>query len=145
MNSRIGKILSCVLQENKDEFSSLLREEIFERINTNKKKHIPDVIERAVFYPKGHQTLNISEEKYENSVKVIPVLTELANKKGNISVVFSDNSETTITSNEAENLIYLHDSLNEENQIKLRSSLINSKESFKNCANFAQKYTKRKG
>ena len=39
------------------------------------------MIERAVFYPKGHQTLNISEEKYENSVKVIPVLTELANKK----------------------------------------------------------------
>jgi|TARA_R100000008_G_scaffold86719_2_gene81107 hypothetical protein len=145
MNSRIGKILSCVLQENKDDFSSLIREEIKERIKFNRKKQIPDMIEKVIFPPKDQQTLNINESQYENSVKFIPILNELAGKKGNISVIFSDNSETTVKPNEAENLIQLHDSLNEENQIKLRSSLIHSKESFKNFANFAEKYTKRKG
>jgi len=142
MSSIIDKILSCVLTEDKEKFSSLLRGEINERINSQRKTRIPDTIRDTIFPPKNQQTLNISEEQYTNSIKFIPILTELASKKGNISVVFSDNSETTISSDEVENLIKLHDSLNEENQIKLRSSLVTNKESFKNCANFAKKYTK---
>tara|TARA_R100000697_G_C5351018_1_gene171803 strand:- start:54 stop:485 length:432 start_codon:yes stop_codon:yes gene_type:complete len=139
---RIRKILDCVLKENKDDFSSLLREEIEYRVQNVKSKLSPHIIEKTIFNSEIKQTLNISEENYEESIKFIPILNELSNKKSNISVVFSDNSERVVTSREIENLIQLHDSLNEENQIKLRVSLVRSKESFENSANFAEKHTK---
>jgi len=139
---RIRKILDCVLEENKDDFSSLLREEIECRIQSVKSNMSPNIIEKTIFNSESQQTLNISEENYDESIKFIPVLNELSNKKGNISVVFSDNSEKVVTSKEIENIIQLHDSLNEENQIKLRVSLVQSKESFENSANFANKHTK---
>ena len=144
MNSRVGKIISCVLDENKKDFSSLLRDEIEERMQSLKKNRYPEIIEKYIFPTESHQTLNINENEYENSIKIIPILVELADRKSNVSVIFSDNSETTISSNEVENIVRLHDALNEENQIKLRSSLVASKESFKNCANFASKYTRKK-
>lgn len=145
MDPKLRKIILCALHENKDDFSSLLREEIEHRIELGKKDRISSVIENNIFSPKKQQTLNISEEEYENSMKFIPIMNELAGKKNKISVTFSDNSEEVINSNEMENIVKLHDQLNEENQIKLRSSLVKSKESFKNCANFASKYIRKKG
>ena len=145
MSSIIEKILSCVINEDKEEFSSLLRNEMNQRIQSERKTRIPDAIEDEIFSSKNHQTLNISEEQYRDSIKFIPILNELANKKGNISVVFSDDSEAIVTSSEVDSLIKLHDSLNEDNQVILRSSLVRSKESYKSCANFAKKYTTKKG
>tara|TARA_R110002012_G_scaffold204050_1_gene373606 strand:- start:10839 stop:11282 length:444 start_codon:yes stop_codon:yes gene_type:complete len=141
MNSKLRKIMNCVLDENKEDFSSLLHEEINSRIEYYKKVKSADVVENIIFPSDCQQTLNINEENYENSMKFIPVLTELSNKKGNISVTFNDNSSSTVTSDDAENIIKLHDSLNEENQIKLRVSLVTSKESYQSSANFAKKYT----
>tara|TARA_R100001509_G_scaffold148320_1_gene106070 strand:- start:34748 stop:35182 length:435 start_codon:yes stop_codon:yes gene_type:complete len=143
MNSRLGKIINYALDKNKDDFSSLLREEIEERVNHIKKSKYPELLDRLVFSPKDQQTLNISEEEYAESIKIIPLLNELANKKGNVSVTFSDNSETVVTSKDIDSLIKLHDALNEENQVILRSSLVESKESFKSSANFAKKYTRK--
>ncbi len=143
MNSRLGKIINYALDKNKDDFSSLLREEIEERVNHIKKSKYPELLDRLVFSPKDQQTLNISEEEYAESIKIIPLLNELANKKGNVSVTFSDNSETVVTSKDIDSLIKLHDALNEENQVILRSSLVESKESFKSSANFAKKYNRK--
>ena len=81
MSSIIEKILSCVINEDKEEFSSLLRNEINERIQSERKTRIPDTIEDEIFSSKNHQTLNISEEQYRDSIKFIPILNELANNQ----------------------------------------------------------------
>ena len=142
MNSRIRKIINCVLDENKKDFSLLLHEEMKSRIESGKVDRYSEYLNSAIFSSECHQTLNMNEEDYKNSMKFIPVLNELSNKKGKINVIFSDNSSSMITSDDVTNIIKLRDSLNEENQIKLRLSLVRSKESFENSANFAKKYTK---
>ena len=71
---RIRKILDCVLKENKDDFSSLLREEIEYRVQNVKSKLSPHIIEKTIFNSEIKQTLNISEENYEESIKFIPIL-----------------------------------------------------------------------
>ena len=73
---RIRKILDCVLEENKDDFSSLLREEIECRIQSVKSNMSPNIIEKTIFNSESQQTLNISEENYEESIKFVPVLNE---------------------------------------------------------------------
>ena len=104
-----------------------------------------------------------SHTKYERSLTVVELSTifndrnpalpessrkrvqEVVNSEKKMNFIFTNGDYKTITLTEARNIIKIHDNLIRDNQIKMRSQLEESSESFSRMSDFSKKALNRVG
>ena len=132
---------SFIFRSTKDarEFSKglteagLAKKSFLTRGNTVTIKNIPDRdMEEMVISMAKDMKARISEE-----LNILLLMKESVSDNSKLPIVLNDKSFVVLSTDDCEAIINLHDSLNSDNQLKLRSNLMESEDSFIRILEFA--------